>query len=123
MSIENWRWVGIPGSLDLSDVEVRMGRRRFAPDFSTLQGEHPVPSVLPDAMRSDHGAIFLCDHVVAIERQLGIDLLLTRGGKPTDNPHVERWHETLQRCLQHDQSPCVLSFQPSFLQPVFPLIR
>ncbi|SPM33776.1 hypothetical protein MRAB57_1580 [Mycobacterium rhizamassiliense] len=99
-SYDNWRWVGIPGCVDLSNVEVRMGRRRFAPDFSTLQGEHPIPSVLPDAMHSDHGAIFLSDHVTAIYRQFGIDLLLTRGGKPTDNPHVERWHETLQRCLQ-----------------------
>ena len=99
-SVENWRWVGIPGSLDLSGVEVRLGRRRFAPDFSTLQGEHPIPSVMPDAMHSDHGAIFLCDHVTAIQHQLGIDLLLTRGGKPTDNPHAERWFETLQRGLQ-----------------------
>ena len=87
-SVENWRWVGLPGSLDLSSVEVRLGRRRFAPDFSTLQGEHPIPSVLPDAMHSDHGAIFLCDHVTAVQHQLRIDLLLTRGGKPTDNPHV-----------------------------------
>ena len=99
-SVENWRWVGIPGSLDLSDVEVRLGRRRFAPDFSTLQGEHLIPSVLPDAMHSDHGAIFLCEHVAAIQHQLRIDLLLTRGGKPTDNPHAERWFETLQRGLQ-----------------------
>ena len=30
---------------------------------------------------------------------LGIHLLLSRGKKPTDNAFVERWHETLQRCL------------------------
>jgi putative transposase len=56
--------------------------------------------VLPDAVHSDHGAIFLSDHFQAIQHQMGIDLLLTRGGRPTDNPHVERWHETIQRGLQ-----------------------
>jgi putative transposase len=49
-SIGHWRWVGLPEQLDFSQVPVRAGQRLFAPDFSTLQGEHGIPSVLPDAI-------------------------------------------------------------------------
>jgi putative transposase len=99
-SIGDWRWVGLPQELDFTQVPVRAGRRLFAPDFSTLQGEHGIPSVLPDAIRSDHGAIFVSKHFRALLDSMGIDLLLNRGGKANDNPHVERWHETIQRALQ-----------------------
>ncbi len=99
-SIGDWRWVGLPAALDLTQVDVTTKRRRTAPDFSTLQGEHSIPSVMPDAIRCDHGSIFVSAHFRAVLRDLGIDLLLSRGKKPTDNPHVERWHETLQRALQ-----------------------
>jgi len=99
-SISDWRWAGVPQVVDASDVAVRVGRRRVAPDFSTLQGEHQIPAVMPDAIRTDHGSIFVSDHFRAVLRDFGIDLLLSRGKKPTDNPHVERWHETLQRAVQ-----------------------
>ena len=39
-------------------------------------------------------------HFRALLDSLGIDFLLNRGGKANDNPHVERWHETIQRGLQ-----------------------
>jgi hypothetical protein len=99
-SMGHWRWVGLPEQLDFTQVPVRAGHRLFAPDFSTLQGEHGIPSVLPDAIRSDHGAIFVSKHFRALLDNLGIDLLLNRGGKANDNPHVELWHETVQRALQ-----------------------
>ncbi len=99
-TVGDWRWVGLPGQVDLTSVGVRLGRRVLSPDFSTLNGEHAIPSVLPDAIRSDHGTIFLSSHFGSILDELGIDLLLSRGKKPTDNPHVERWHETIQRALQ-----------------------
>lgn len=99
-TISDWRWAGLPDTLDVSDIAVTIGRRRVAPDLSTLQGEHRIPSVLPDAIRADHGSIFLSDHFRALLHEFGIDLLLSRGSKPTDNPHVERWHETLQRAVQ-----------------------
>jgi hypothetical protein len=57
-SIGDWRWVGLPQHLDMSRVPVRMGRRLVAPDFSTLQTEHRIPSVRPDAIRCGHGSIF-----------------------------------------------------------------
>lgn len=99
-SIGQWRWAGLPEQLDFTHVPVRAGQRLFAPDFSTLQGEHGIPSVQPDAIRSDHGAIFVSKHFRALLDNMGIDLLLNRGGKANDNPHVERWHETVQRALQ-----------------------
>ncbi|WP_422424241.1 Mu transposase C-terminal domain-containing protein [Rhodococcus sp. 7Tela_A2] len=99
-TVGDWRWCGIPEALDCADVSTTVGRRRLSPDFSTLQGEHPIPSVMPDAIRCDHGSIFVSQHFRDLLQGLGIDLLLSRGKKPTDNPHVERWHETLQRGVQ-----------------------
>ena len=99
-SISDWRWVGLPEQLDVSDLALTVGRRRIAPGFTTLQGAHQIPSVMPDAVRCDHGSIFVSDLFRATLAALGIDLLLSRGKKPTDNPHVERWHETIQRGLQ-----------------------
>ncbi len=95
-----WRWVGLPEQVDMSQVAVRAGSRVLAPDFTTLQGQHEIPSVMPDAIRCDRGAIFISEHFRAVLHDLGVDLLLSRGSKPTDNPHVERWHETLQRAVQ-----------------------
>lgn len=99
-SISDWRWAGLPEQLDFSEVHVRIGRRLVSPDFSNLQGSHEIPSVRPDAIRCDHGPIFVSGHYRALLNSLGIDFLLNRGGKANDNPHVERWHETIQRGLQ-----------------------
>ncbi|MCU1694265.1 MAG: integrase family protein [Mycobacterium sp.] len=99
-SVSDFRWVGLPEQLDFSTMPVRTGRRRVSPDFSTLQGSHEIPSVRPDAVRCDHGPIFGSAYFRALLCSLEIDLLLNRGGKPNDNPHVERWHETIQRGLQ-----------------------
>lgn len=99
-SIGDWRWVGLPEQLDMSGVPIRVGKRVLSPDFTTLQGEHGIPSVMPDAIRCDHGAIFVSRYFRALLMMLGIDLMLNRGGKANDNPHVERWHETIQRGLQ-----------------------
>jgi hypothetical protein len=99
-SVSEWRWVGLPAQLDFSEVAVRGAGQVVLPDFDTLQGSHAVPAVMPDAIHSDHGSIFVSQHFRALLHDLKIDLLLSRGGKPTDNPHVERWHETLQRAVQ-----------------------
>ncbi len=99
-TISDWRWVGLPENLDFSDAAGRIGRRKLTPDFSTLQGEHPIPSVMPDAVHCDNGAIFISEAFRALLHDLQIELLLSRPGKPTDNPQIERWHETIQRGLQ-----------------------
>jgi putative transposase len=98
--VGNWRWVGLPQSLDLTDVVVSVGGRRLSPDFSTLQGEHPIPSLMPDAIHNDNASIFVAQHELALLDLFGIELLLNRPKDPSDNPQVERWHETVQRALQ-----------------------
>ena len=97
-SVSDWRWCGLPGQLTLPVDD--KGRTVVSPSLSTLQGEHAIPSVMPDAIRSDHGANFMSTHFQDVLASLGIDFLPSRGSKPTDNPHVERWHETLQRAWQ-----------------------
>lgn len=99
-TVSDWRWVGLPTALDFSEVHVHTAHGHVAPDFSTLQGDHAIPSVMPDAIHCDRGSIFISEWFIALLRDLGIDLLLSRGKKPTDNPQVERWHETIQRALQ-----------------------
>lgn len=99
-TVSDWRWVGLPSAVDFSEVHIHTAHRHVAPDLSTLHGDHAIPSVMPDAIHCDHGSIFISEWFIALLRDLGIDLLLSRGKKPTDNPQVERWHETIQRALQ-----------------------
>ena len=98
--VSDWRWVGLPDQIDFSDAMDATWRQELSLDLTTLQGEHPIPSVMPDAIHCDNGAIFISDHFRAILHDLQIDLLLSRPAHPTDNPQVERWHETIQRGLQ-----------------------
>ncbi|MCV7303588.1 DDE-type integrase/transposase/recombinase [Mycobacterium barrassiae] len=99
-TVSDWRWVGLPKTVDLSSAVGRVWRQDLEVDFDTLQGRHPIPSVMPDAIHCDNAAIFTSVHFRALLRDLQIDLLLSRPGNPTDNPQVERWHETIQRGLQ-----------------------
>lgn len=99
-SVDDWRWCGVPESLDLSEVAVHRTAQRIIPPGQSLQGVHPKPGVRPSSIRCDHGSVFLSEHFIGLLRDFGIDLMLSRGSKPTDNPHVERWHETLQRAYQ-----------------------
>lgn len=102
-TVDDWRWCGVPESLDLSDVSIHRAPQRVIPpgqSLQSIQGVHYKPGVTPSSVRCDHGSVFLSEHFVGILRDLGVDLMLSRGSKPTDNPHVERWHETLQRAYQ-----------------------
>jgi putative transposase len=102
-AVDDWRWCGVPESLDLSGVAIHRSRQRVIPpgqSLQSIQGVHYKPGVTPSSVRCDHGSVFLSEHFVGILRDLGVDLMLSRGSKPTDNPHVERWHETLQRAYQ-----------------------
>ncbi len=54
-------------------------------------------------MRSDRGSIYIGKHFRSLLGQFGITLQLSRGKKPSDNPHIERHHETYQHFYQ--QSP------------------
>ncbi len=95
-TVRDWRWAGIPEGIAPPVAESAWNRLEDA----TLQGEHPIPGLAPDAIRSDHGSIFISAAFEDVLRKFQIDLLLSRSRRPTDNAHVERWHETLQRAVQ-----------------------
>lgn len=95
--MSDWRWAGVPEHIgEMSDALAKAEELSGRP----LIGEHAIPGLLPEAVRADHGSIFTGSYFRALCDRLDIHLLLSRGKKPTDNAFVERWHETLQRCLQ-----------------------
>ena len=102
-TIDDWRWIGVPESLDFNGNPVRTGRRGATKPDLSIWGEHRVPGVTPSSVRSDHGSIYVGKHFRSLLDQFGITLQLSRGKKPSDNPHIERLHETYQRFYQ--QSP------------------
>ncbi len=102
-TIDDWRWIGVPESLDINGNPVRTGRRGATKPDLSIWGEHRVPGVTPSSVRSDHGSIYVGKHFRSLLDQFGITLQLSRGKKPSDNPHIERLHETYQRFYQ--QSP------------------
>jgi len=99
-TIDDFRWCGIPESLDLGGNPVHIGRRPAAKPDPAIQGVHYLPGVAPTSLRSDHGSIFVGEHFRALLDQFGIELRLSRGKKPTDNPHSERKMEDLERAYQ-----------------------
>lgn len=99
-TIDDFRWSGIPESLDLSGNPVHVGRRPALNPGRSLQGVHYLPGIAPTSIRSDHGSIFVGEHFRALMDQFGIELRLSRGKKPTDNPHSERKMEDLERAYQ-----------------------
>lgn len=98
-TIDDFRWCGIPASLDFSPLPLVAHRPRLKTDRS-LEGTHVKPGLTPKSIRADNGAIFLSTHLRAVLTDLGVDLLTSRVGHPVDNAFVERWHETLQRAIQ-----------------------
>lgn len=104
VTIDDWRWVGVPESLDLTGTRIHTTMRPLplplTGPLETVEGEHNVPGIAPTSLRVDHGSIFVGTHFRALLDHFGIDLLLSRGSKPTDNPVAERWHEVLQRAYQ-----------------------
>lgn len=91
--VTHWRWAGLPGSIDLQDTEVRHERAPLAPS-GTLQGTHKIPAVLPEAIRSDRGSIFVSNRFQEVCNDFGIELTPSRGRRPSDNAHMERIHLT-----------------------------
>lgn len=101
--VTDWRWVGIPQAIDFScnHGETDEGGQGGEPQPPVgVEGMHMIPGLVPDAIRCDHGSIFTGERFIQLLNDLGIDLMLSRGTRPTDNPHIERWHETLQQVVQ-----------------------
>jgi putative transposase len=99
-TVHDWRWCGLPESIDFSNVAIHRSPNRIIPPGGSLQGEHLKPSVLPSSIRNDHGSIFTSDHFMALLDHFGIEVKLSQGKNPISNAHVERIHETYQRAYQ-----------------------
>ena len=99
-TIDDFRWAGLPESMDLAGNPLRWGRKSLAADPHSVRGEHHLPGVSPTSLRSDHGSIFVSRHFQTLCAEFGISLMLSRPKKPNDNAHIERLHETYQRAAQ-----------------------
>lgn len=98
-TIDDFRWCGIPASLDFSPHPLVAHKPALKTD-RRLDGVHVKPGLTPKSIRADNGSIFISTHLREVLRDLGVDLLTSRVGHPTDNATVERWHDTLQRAYQ-----------------------
>ncbi|GAB33275.1 transposase [Gordonia otitidis] len=102
-NIGRWRWTGIPGTIDMRNVTVELGGPLLRKDKiiqGPLDGLHRIPAVKGSVASLDRGSINVSAEFRALALQLGMHLMLNRGGKATDNAHIERFHETIQRGLQ-----------------------
>lgn len=100
-TVHDWRWAGLPQHVEFDVGELGTPRRKpLILGGHSLQGEHQIPGLKPVAVRCDRGTIFISEYFFDLLERFGIDLLPSRGSKPTDNSFIERWHETLQEALQ-----------------------
>ena len=100
VTVDSFRWCGLPVSLDFDGRPIYAHRSPRPNTSRAIRGEHIKPAVTPMSVRADNGAIFLSAEFRALLTDFGVDLLPSRGSRPLDNSHVERWHESLQRACQ-----------------------
>lgn len=97
--IDDFRWCGIPASLDFGDNPVTAHASRVRTDRD-VPGRHVKPGINPISLRADNGSIFLSESLRALLLDWGVDLMPSRPGRPLDNGIVERWHDRLQAAYQ-----------------------
>ena len=95
--VDDWRWAGVPRSLE---SPLFLPRQPVTDADAALQGTHHIPGLRPSSIRTDHGSIFMSAHFKGLLRDFGISLWPSRVGASTDNAHIERFWETIQRALQ-----------------------
>ncbi|WP_446666614.1 hypothetical protein [Flexivirga sp. B27] len=98
-TINDFRWCGIPASLSFAPFPPQSPTPHLKTDRE-VEGTHIKPGVAPKSLRADNGSIFLSEHLRRILAEFGVDALPSRVGRPLDNAHIERWHETLQAAYQ-----------------------
>ncbi|MDN5804850.1 MAG: hypothetical protein L0H26_09755, partial [Microlunatus sp.] len=98
-TIDDFRWCGIPASLDFGDNPITAHASRVRTDRD-VSGRHVKPGITPVSLRADNGAIFLSGATRALLLEWGVDLMPSRPGRPIDNGIVERWHDRLQAAYQ-----------------------
>lgn len=96
-TVDDWRWAGVPRSLE---SPLFLPRQAQAHDPDTVQGTHRIPGLGPCSIRTDHGAAFMSAYFKGLLADYGISLWPSRVGASTDNSHIERFWETIQRALQ-----------------------
>jgi len=97
--IDDFRWCGIPASLDVGDNPITAHVSRVRTDRE-VTGRHVKPGITPVSLRADNGSIFLSGATRALLLEWGVDLMPSRPGRPLDNVIVERWHDRLQAAYQ-----------------------
>lgn len=97
--IDDFRWCGIPASLDFGDNPVTAHASRVRTSRE-VPGRHVKPGIAPVSLRSDNGSIFLSESLRGLLLDWGVDLMPSRPGRPLDNNLVERWHDRLQAAYQ-----------------------
>lgn len=80
--IDDFRWTGIPESLDLHPDPPATHRQRPTTTGGT-HGTHVKPAVTPTSLRADNGSIFLSASFRSILHELQVDLMPSRGSPPT----------------------------------------
>jgi putative transposase len=98
-TIDDFRWCGIPASLDFGDNPITAHASRVRTSRE-VQGRHVKPGISFVSLRADNGKIFLSEPVLALLRDWGVDFMPSRPGRPLDNNIVERWHDRLQAAYQ-----------------------
>ncbi len=98
-TIDDFRWCGIPASLDFGDNPITAHASRVRTDRE-VTGRHVKPGITPVSLRADNGKIFLSDSLRGLLVDWGVDLMPSRPGRPIDNNIVERWHDRLQSAYQ-----------------------
>lgn len=98
-SIDDFRWCGLPASLDFGDNPVTAHESRVRTGRAVL-GRHIKPGITPVSLRADNGSIFLSNDLRALLLDWGVDLMPSRPGRPLDNVIVERWHDRLPAAYQ-----------------------
>ena len=98
-TIDDFRWCGIPASLDIGDnpVTAHASRVRTSRDVT---GRHVKPGIAAVSLRADNGKIFLSNPVRGLLSDWQVDFMPSRPGRPVDNGIVERWHDSLQAAYQ-----------------------
>lgn len=87
--VSHWRWAGLPSAVEMDAREVRTENGIVLPvPGQTLQGEHRIPSLLPGAIRADHGTIFVGEYFRMLLRDFGIDLMLSRRRRRQRQPSI-----------------------------------
>lgn len=83
-----WPYHGVPKTLIVD------------PDRVTVAGRYMPPPTMPQCLVTDHGSVYVSEHVTSACARLGTSIQPARVYTPTDKGPVERFFRTLDSLLQ-----------------------